>query len=67
MKKFRITEKYSDLCFFKKIVEIEAEDEEQALELYEEGEVDYIEIIDEIFEQKNDPQWTEIEDIQEVT
>lgn len=66
LKKFRITEHYSDLCFFKKIVEIEAKDEEHAEKLYYEGDGDYIEIMDEIFEQKNDPQWNEIQEIEEI-
>jgi hypothetical protein len=66
LKKFRITEEYSDLCFFRKITEIEAVDEEAAQELYEEGEEDYLVIMDEMFDQNNDSRWREITDIEEV-
>ena len=54
-KKFRIIEEYSDLCFFRKITEIEAKNEKEAEELYHDGDEKCIVIMDEMFKQKNDP------------
>lgn len=62
--KFKIVEVYTDLAFFRRVIKIEAKDEEEAERLFEEGEVDYEEISDEMYEQDNSPRYTEIESIE---
>ncbi len=67
LKKFQITELYSDLCFFKKVSIVEAKDEESAEEEYFQGNGEYQVLMDEIYEQKNDTQWSQIEEIEEIS
>jgi hypothetical protein len=68
MKKYRITQEYSDVCFFRKVVEIRANSKEKALKLFDENGEDAKDcrlIYDEMIEQKNDRDCyqTEIEEI----
>ena len=65
MKKFKITEIYSDMAFFRKVSIIEAEDEESAQEEYLSG-ADCEQISDEMYGQDHDPHYSEIEDVEEL-
>lgn len=67
LKKYLITEEYSDLCFFRKMTEVRGYDVEDAEERYNEGDEEFCtELTDEMFEQDNDARWSEITEIEEI-
>lgn len=70
MKRFRLTLLYSDRCFFKKVIEIQALNSDEAIEIFEDGETcageDYFLISDELIEKDGNPYCEEIDDIEEM-
>ena len=66
MKRFKITESYSDRCFFTREVVIRADTPEEAIELFHSEMVPYTEISNDLNSYANDPQDNEIEDVEEI-
>lgn len=67
MPKYRITDQYLKKVWFEKIVELEAKNEEQATEKYQEGDEDedFKVVSDQEVESEYD--WSEIQDIEELS
>jgi hypothetical protein len=65
-KKFKVTQVYSDLAFFRKVFIVEAEDENEVYDLIDEGDIDFEILSDEIYDQQNDSSWNDIESVIQI-
>jgi hypothetical protein len=66
MKRFKITETYTDRCYFERKVIIKADDADEAVDLFHSEMIPYTEISNDIIKYANDPQDNEIEGVEEV-